>query len=184
MDPATSQIANSGATKLLLFGLEVRDWVSIAAIIIGPVFAVLASMWLSKRSQKRERKINLFRTLMSTRAKTISPEHVEALNMIDLTFYGDKKVIAAWKLYSDHLNTRTDTEEEKKAWIATTPQLLNALLLTMSSELGFDIDLLTIKKDAYSPVAHENRLCQLSGCKSSGQVKRPGLVSPFGWCGL
>ena len=38
---------------------------------------------------------------MATRAARLSMEHVQALNMIDITFNGEQKIIDAWNLYRD-----------------------------------------------------------------------------------
>ena len=66
----------------------------------------------------------IFRTLMATRATRLSAEHVQALNGIELTFYGggkkEKKVLEAWKAYHDHLNTKyegTAANEWTIRWI-------------------------------------------------------------------
>ncbi|MDP2815120.1 MAG: hypothetical protein Q8O19_00395, partial [Rectinemataceae bacterium] len=47
------------------------------------------------------RKMHVFSTLMATRATTLSPLHVEALNRIDIEFYKDRKVKDAWKALLD-----------------------------------------------------------------------------------
>jgi len=40
--------------------------------------------------ERRNRKAWLFHSLMAPRAARVSPEHVQALNMIDLVFYGKR----------------------------------------------------------------------------------------------
>lgn len=99
--------------------MAAKDWVTIAAIILGPILAVQAQKILEGRREKRTRRLDLFRTLMKTRAERISRDHVQALNMIDIEFYGrrifgrrfqikkEKRVTNAWKTYNDHLNQRT-----------------------------------------------------------------------------
>ena len=81
---------------------------TIVAILVAPFLAVQASEKLSENKEIKKRKLDIFRDLMATRATGLSPKHVEALNKIDVEFYGkDKKskdVIVAWKEYHDHLN--------------------------------------------------------------------------------
>lgn len=60
----------------------------IAAVILGPILAVQVQKRIEKLREKWGRKNHLFQILMSTRASRLSPDHVQALNMIDLVFYG------------------------------------------------------------------------------------------------
>lgn len=41
--------------------------------------------------------------LMATRRVGISPEHVSALNLVEVDFYQCAKVQEHWKTYKDHL---------------------------------------------------------------------------------
>ncbi|MBU1259875.1 MAG: hypothetical protein KJ757_04000 [Planctomycetes bacterium] len=90
---------------------------TIIAIIIGPILAVQAQQLIEFLKQKREEKRRLFMVLMATRARPLVPEHVQALNMIDVTFSGkgmvyaifrgkrkkEEAVIEAWSELRDHL---------------------------------------------------------------------------------
>ena len=63
------------------------DWITVLAIVVGPILALLAQRALdSLREEKRRQK--LYFTLMSTRAAWLSNEHVQALNSIDIVFAG------------------------------------------------------------------------------------------------
>ncbi|PHV12498.1 DUF6680 family protein [Chitinimonas sp. BJB300] len=100
----------------LLFNLEIKDWAVLIATLLGPILAVQAQKAVETFRVKRARKIKLFGTLMATRAGRIAPEHVRALNMIDLVFYGEQtlgihrrsskeqNILDGWKEYLDHLN--------------------------------------------------------------------------------
>lgn len=101
----------------------------------------------------RDRKIHLFRALMSTRASTLAPSHVEALNLIDIEFDAkkakEKPVIDAWKLYHSHLNDQS--YEDTEAWMKRTELLLVDLLHAMSICLGYPFDKAHIKNSSYYP---------------------------------
>ena len=71
-------------------GLEVKDWVTSAAVVIGPILAVQAQKMVERIKDKRERQLKIFKALMTTRAERVSREHVQALNMIYIEFYGRK----------------------------------------------------------------------------------------------
>ena len=77
------------------------EWLTIAAIILGPILAVQAQKWIERKSTRKERRLALFKALMSTRATRLSPLHVEALNMIDIEYYDNQKIVDAWHLLSD-----------------------------------------------------------------------------------
>jgi hypothetical protein len=145
--------------------MEVKDWITIAAIIAGPILAVQAQKIIESIKERKERKVRLFHTLMETRATRLSGPHVSALNMIDLEFYGksffgkrwqseaEKKVTNAWKIYNDHLNNRVP-DEKLDAWIDRGLELFTSLLYAMSQSLGYDFDEVQLKRDCYSPIAH------------------------------
>ena len=61
----------------------------ILAILLAPLVALQIQRRLDFRREIRERKLAIFRTLMTTRANKVSVSHVESLNMIDIEFFGD-----------------------------------------------------------------------------------------------
>ena len=75
--------------------MSVSDWVTVAAIILGPVFGAWFAIEWGERRMKRERKLHVFRMLMGTRRAVMSPEHVQALNLIEIEYADEPKVVAA-----------------------------------------------------------------------------------------
>jgi hypothetical protein len=75
----------------------------VLAVLLAPVVAIQVSVYLERRRERLGRRRDIFRTLMATRASRLAPTHVEALNMIDLEFYGKdqqlRAVREAWKAY-------------------------------------------------------------------------------------
>jgi len=77
--------------------------------------------------------------------------------MIDLEFTqrSDKVVLTAWKEYRDHLNRfPEDTEGQRAAWFKDGENLLATLLEKMGKSLGYEFDLVQIKRDWYAPQGH------------------------------
>ena len=70
----------------MYLGLKISDWIMIIAVFLGPIVAVRLTRYLDNKNEIKNRKLELFRTLMSTRAYSISWEHVSALNRIDVEF--------------------------------------------------------------------------------------------------
>jgi hypothetical protein len=133
------------------------DWLMITAMIIGPIIAVQLTRRLDERKEVRERKLQIFKTLMATRGYAISWDHVGALNRIDLEFRVDneeeKAVIEAWKAYLDHLGSK---EISGETWALRGRDLFVELLHKMAKVLNYDFDKTHIKNSSYSPVAHGN----------------------------
>ena len=68
--------------------METKDWIIALATLLGPILAVQAQKWIEGVREQRTRKLRVFTQLMATRAARLSAEHVQAINMIDLVFYG------------------------------------------------------------------------------------------------
>ncbi len=135
--------------------MTIADWMMIVVVFSSPIVAVRLTRYLDNQREIRERKIQIFKTLMATRAYTISWDHVEALNRIDLEF--DKKVpkekeaIEAWKEYLDLLS---NTDRPVSEWNVRRVDLLVELLHKMAQVLDYDFDKTHIKNSSYSPLAH------------------------------
>lgn len=151
--------------------MELTPWVPVLGTLLSPLIALRASRWLDNRRDRRDRQLRVFRTLMATRARALSMEHVEALNMIDVEFYGggrlEKDVAVAWKEYLDHLNQRTPATE---AWASKGNDLFIELLYRMAICLGYDFDKVHIKNQSYSPVAHGD-------LETDQRLVRKGVIS-------
>jgi len=66
--------------------MTIADWLMIIAIFLGPKVVVRLTRYLDNQKEIRERKVNIFITLMAMRAYTVSWAHVKVLNRIDLEF--------------------------------------------------------------------------------------------------
>lgn len=148
-----------------MLGLELKDWATIVAALLGPILAVQAQKAVETFRERRRRKTFLFEQLMATRASRLAPEHVRALNMVDLIFYGERvlgvprrtakeqQVLDAWKEYHDHLNIKAE-EGHIALWGAQGDELFTNLLYAIAQDLKFKFDRVQLKRGAYSPIAH------------------------------
>lgn len=132
--------------------------ISVVAVLASPIFALEVQKRLDDRRSRLDRKMAIFRKLMTTRATQMSPAHVEALNSIEVEFYAtsgpDKRVLDAWRLYNNHLNTKTGVGEALNRWVEKKQGLLIDLLYAMAQRLNYDIDKVTIEKNIYYPQGH------------------------------
>ena len=88
---------------------------------------------------------------MATRATTLSPAHVEAINGVPIEFYRVKAVMDQWEEYYAHLCKDPSTEP----WVSKKTDLLNALLITMGKKLGYKFNNAETQR-IYFPEAHNN----------------------------
>lgn len=153
---------------------ELAAWITIPAIIIGPILAVQAQKFVEKIKETHQRKASIFFALMATRAISLrtAPEHVRALNMIDLSFghqskidlsFGqrakkEKPVVDAWSNYLDHLSQSIDqkTEAEMAVLAERSNELFTELLYAMSVALGYNFTKVHLKRAVYYPRAHSD----------------------------
>ena len=137
--------------------MTISDWVMILAVFSGPIVAVQLTKFLDTKKEKRQRKLDIFKTLMSTRSYSTSWDHVMTLNRIDLEFetsnQKEKAVIEAWKQYLDLLGDKSIPVDQ---WLAKRVELLVELLHKMALVLDYDFDKTHIKNSSYSPEAHGN----------------------------
>lgn len=133
------------------------DMLIVLATLLSPLIAIQVSAYLQDRREKRDRRFRAFQILMATRAANLTPEHVEALNIIDVAYYGtdrkSKDVVEAHKVYLDHLNRPTALE----TWSPRREELMVDLLQKMAVSLGYDFDKVTIRRTAYNPQGFGDR---------------------------
>lgn len=95
-------------------------WVNILAILLSPVVAVLVTVNLQNRREKRNQKLWIFNTLIGTRHSPIIDENVRALNLIDVVFHDSERVRELWHEYFNMLgneglnNLQGWTQRQKK----------------------------------------------------------------------
>lgn len=146
--------------------MHTADWVLMAATVLGPILAVQAQKLVERLQSRQSQRENVFRALMASRGARLSTEHVAALNMIDLVFYGrgdgrrkssDDSVIEAWRAYLDHLSLDYSkvSEIEMPALAIKREDLFSDLLYAIAQRVGYRFTKVQIRKGLYLPNAHE-----------------------------
>ncbi len=95
--------------------MELKDWISIIAVIVSAVIAVALTKTLDAKTKKRNDKMGLFQTLVTTGFALVTNEKVKALNLVEVVFYKCDGVINAYRAYRsilrDSKSTGTDIRD-------------------------------------------------------------------------
>lgn len=79
----------------------------VLATALGPIAAVLITLWHQDRKQKFHAKERLFITLMAHRKSfPIAHDWAQALNLIDVIFSENPKVLSAWHSLYDYIHVK------------------------------------------------------------------------------
>ena len=106
--------------------------INIVAVLVAPIVAVWIGQKLQDRHDRRNDKIELFKTLMMAR-NGWNIESVRALNVLDVVFSDDENVRGAWKKYYDKLCVENPTDSE----LTKIQDSQYELLETMAVSLGY-----------------------------------------------
>lgn len=155
--------------------METVAFVTVIALLMGPIGAVLIARYIEDRRTKRQQRMEIFRTLMRTRRIPISPEHVGALNLVEIEFKDELEVLSAWKDLFVHFGTAHAEKDDEKFTAdmddkekATRQQkyherlhqerqkLLTLLLHAIAKVLKFKIEQLEIFEGGYVPQGWED----------------------------
>jgi len=77
---------------------------TILAIITAPLFAVLISLWVQDKNNKRQEKLTILKELMSHKKNQEEQSHKAIalnLNLIDVVFVDDKAVLQKYHVLRD-----------------------------------------------------------------------------------
>lgn len=85
---------------------QLRDLITIAILIVqcvaiyyGPIRAVRVARDADNRANRLREKGEIFAALMKTRQFRLDRDHVTALNLVQVHFHDDQKILAAYKAY-------------------------------------------------------------------------------------
>ena len=146
------------------------DIVTIIALILGPLVAVLVARKMDDRRAKNERRMSIFRTLMATRRNRLSFDHVSSLNLVEIEFQDSSGVIQKWKTYFTHLTSDHPRREDEKTLgnlsdaenrvrevhyqdriARDREKLLTEILHEIAKDLGYEIEVFEILEGGYFP---------------------------------
>lgn len=160
--------------------------VAAIAAIAGPILAVWITRLSDERKEVAGRRMDIFRTLMRTRKMPIHYDHVGALNLIEIEFADDDKIISAWRDYFRKLNEHLAADAPQHIVDETINQrqkLLTKLISEIAQVLNFKVEQLDILDGNYIPQGWsdeetEQRIIRKSLIQVLGS-QRPVLFQPY-----
>jgi len=131
------------------------EWLTLSAIILGPILALWMQRVLDGIRGKKNQRLQLFLTLMGTRATPLSTAHVNALNAIDSVFNRkrDRKVREAWEKTLLHIGKTPappDTQQWQQ-WVDRLNDLKIDLYQVMGKAVGYTYSADYLKRQIYLP---------------------------------
>jgi hypothetical protein len=139
-------LSNSGAQV-------VSAVITVVAIIAAPISA----LWIQRKGDDeralKQRREQIFKTLWVNRRRHFYVARVDALNMIDVEFYGETKILDSWAdLYAHYC---VDTKGQSDVQILKErEEKYAALLFEISQVLGYGFGKTHIRDNIYRPALH------------------------------
>jgi hypothetical protein len=134
-------------------GPKLMEVLTLVALLLGPILAIWVTREVDKRRERHSKRIEIFKILMRTRSTRLHPDHVGALNLVEIEFYKEQKVQLALEKYFQHLNDRAAIAAG--TWNQNYDHLFTKLLSAIASSLGYQIEQLQILTGGYAPQGWE-----------------------------
>lgn len=128
------------------------EWLTLFAVFFGPIAAVYVTRYVDAIREKQSRRLDIFKTLMKTRGTRLNYEHVGALNLVEIEYYKEPRVLDALERYFQHLNDAASPNN----WHQKSNHLFTKLLSEMARSLGYEIEQLQILTGGYAPQGWED----------------------------
>ncbi len=137
------------ASEAVFLGLKLYEFLTLIGVFLGPIVAVLITLWVDRRRRRSDAQIQVLRMILTTRRLPSDPAYLAAINLIEVEFNKCADVMQARREYLSL--ARTEVSEERQL---EHDQLMNAKQATMIYGMmkavglkGSESDILT---DAYT----------------------------------
>ncbi|HVY20412.1 MAG TPA: DUF6680 family protein [Bauldia sp.] len=124
---------------------------SVIAILLGPIIAVRMTRKQDAAREDRQRKLDLYRTMMHTRSSRLSVDHVRALNTIPVEFNEVPAVMTAFRSYMNLLGAPMPAVDQQERFFEQRNDHFLDLIYQMGLFLGYQFDRRELERLAYVP---------------------------------
>jgi hypothetical protein len=127
--------------------------INAAAVLIAPAIALWAQRKIDRYRAAQDRKEAIFKALWVNRKRPFYLARIDALNMIDLEFYDNKRIRDAWQdLFAHYRNQHTGLNDEQIG--QQREELFTTLVFEVSKVVGYEFGRAEIRDNSYVPTLH------------------------------
>ena len=142
--------------EALFLGMKLVDWLTIIGLLLGPIFAVLISLWREERRHKRHQQIHTLRQLVNSRDRANDPNFLASINVIPIDFNGNDAVMSAWKDYIKSIQARVP-DDQKADQNKNSRIILTKLIFEMTKALKYKLPESDIQTPAYQTEGYDRQ---------------------------
>ena len=131
--------------------MAILTFMTFFAVLAGPTIGVKIARKMEDQRQKQEQRMTILASLVRTSqsmTSRMSPEHVYALNLIQLVFHDEKDILEPYKKYINYLNKFAPGEEFNER--VAKPLRLD-LFKALAIKLGYSFDREELEELLYAP---------------------------------
>ena len=131
--------------------MTTTEWITVAAIVIGPIIAVAITLWIEGRRKSHDAKLTTLRALLASRDFPSDPAYQVAIKLVPLEFNDCSSVLSAHREFLEAANVDTDglSDAKVKAITENTNIKLTRLLFEMAKACGLKIRETDIQTGAF-----------------------------------
>lgn len=133
----------------IYFGLKLYEWLTLVGIIVGPIVAVVLTLWIEARRRGHDQQVQVLKALLTTKHLPGDPAYSVAINMIPVEFNRSSIVMAAWHSYMEAVRYRPTVENSDEHFRMTVVKQTK-LIFEVMRELGFNLAETDIQTTAYA----------------------------------
>lgn len=141
------------------FGLTATNWILVAATLIGPIAAVVITIWAERRRSRHQHRSNIVQTILNTRMRANDIQYQMAIMAVAVEYRNDEPVMRAHRDYMNHVDI-TPSAGTEEPHHKITGQKLVALLKLLFKRIGTEFSEADIDKMSYHTkgVGEQDRL--------------------------
>ncbi|MBZ6380178.1 DUF6680 family protein [Sphingomonas sanguinis] len=128
--------------------MKIYEFINLIGLFVGPISAVIITLWYQQRSGMKDRQTQTLRMLINTRHMAADPAYSVAINMVPIEFNNVPSIMTAWEKYIEVVRYRAsedNVDSHHKDMTAKQTQLI----FSISRHLGYKISETDIQSSAY-----------------------------------
>ena len=137
--------------------MTTNEILTLIALLLGPVSAVLITLWIDGRRRDNDRRVDVLRRLIVSRHLPADPTFFTAINLVPVEFHNSPKVMLAFNEFIAAAQVRLDGVNDK-AIVDNTSNKTTRLIFEISNALGFKLRETDIQTTAYASGAWERNV--------------------------